>query len=317
MTTMWIQLGLAFFGFILVAYLMLQLKQKTQALESLTESQRYGKNDNHNKNISVNHGANQEFQKQSSVIKKLETELWQVKNELKDCKIELKETKRKNWASKQVQLTEEKKPSVLDSNVVAKTDPRSDEHTQTIAQLESKIISLKTDLSTMGEQNTQYQQQLKNTQAELDAFNKTAQDKQVQSQSRIRQLTEQLEIEKKRIGAEASSLIKMKRKVEDFRRIFLVQKNEFGIQKDKLAHIRRRYLQLCSEYVKLLKIKTHLVVGAQPAPTCVDFKLDAQEIERLEQEERVYQAQSAIEMDEQQEDKTDTSNLHEKSIPAA
>jgi chromosome segregation ATPase len=83
--------------------------------------------------------------------------------------------------------------------------------------------------------------------------------------------------------ATTHQIMTLRRKVEEHRRIYVIQRSEMGLLRDKLAHLRQRYLALCAEQVQLLK--------AQPSTSQEQFRTSfGEEIRRLEQEEADYQA---------------------------
>ncbi len=77
-----------------------------------------------------------------------------------------------------------------------------------------------------------------------------------------------------REAKDAKQIADLRRKLEWHRRIHLVQQKELELERDKTAHVRKRFLEVCGELVRVRK---------PDADT-------QQEIERLSREQAAYQA---------------------------
>ena len=192
----------------------------------------------------------------------------ELQSELASMKTDLREQKDENKALKKKRF-DEKKPVPAQATAPS-TEP------ETILRLEKQWRDAVTELDAEKQRATALAIDLAATQQKLAAFER-AQSAPVKDDAAP--LRAELDAVKKRAGDQEKSVTDMRRKIEWYRRIYIVQQKEMEKEQDKTAHIRQRFLDLCADVVKLQQ-RVPSLRGEQ----------GTREVERMRQEQAAYEA---------------------------
>lgn len=191
----------------------------------------------------------------------LEVELGELKTELRDSKDENKALRKKRY--------DEKKPA--QAQAAPSTEPASSS-TDTL-RLEKQWRDAVTALDAEKARAQTAEAELAETKRRLAAA-----EERVNDDGGLAAVKAELASERRRVQTDEKAVQDMRRKIEWYRRIYIVQQKELEKEQDKTAHVRQRFLDLCVELVELQK----RVAGKA--------KVDTAEVERLQKEQAEYRA---------------------------
>jgi chromosome segregation ATPase len=209
----------------------------------------------------------------------LEAELARAKSDLREQANETKALKKKRWDEKKSVPAQAAAPSI---------EPAVD-----TARIERQWREAVTELDAQKARAAGLEQALASAQQKLVAAERSATE--ATSHDEAAALREQLAAEKQRAVADQKGVLDMRRKIEWYRRIYVVQQKELEKEQDKTAHVRQRFLDLCVDVVSLQKLVPNAV------PKSLAGEHDVREVERLKQEQAAYRA--AQEQQDEQDNK--------------
>ncbi len=197
-------------------------------------------------------------------------ELSEVKQALRAEKDALKALKKKAYEAKSAPATPYVAPiaAAIAPSPVPQVDDPKDELLEQVRELDRRYHVQSEQFAKAEAALKQAQNDTKALQAKLELSEK--------AKGEIASLRQALDGEKQRVGAEANLLLEMRRKVEWYRRIHLVQKSEIQIEKDRAAHVRQRFIEIAMALVRATQ---------QPLSAGLQAELD-----RIKREEAAYQS---------------------------
>ncbi len=251
MTIVWILLALAVAGMVFAFWSLGQVKKRVAEVQALRdETQR-------------------KVDEAEAKKKALEHDLAQLKTDLRDQKDENKSLKKARFESKKVTAPAQTTTTAVVAASSTETEQRLEKQwRETVIALDAekaRAATLDAEVAT-----------LRTKAAALEAQLATAKGK-----DEIAAIRTQLDAAKLRAASDEKAVMDMRRKIEWYRRIYLVHQKELEKEQDKTAHVRQRFLDLCVDVVTLQK----------QLPNAQATNVQREEIDRMKREQAAYHAE--------------------------